>query len=333
MKTYLSYSFILAAAACGLATGQTAYTNPVGYTTQSLAANSFNLVGLNVVSPTLTAGVLTSAAGTTVGDSTQNFTTLIPAGKMAILEITSGAAAGLVQEFTSWSAGVITLPVSASAAVGDSYKVRLAQTVQQLFDATNLTTAGINPTNADKVWVPTGIGGAYTKYWLKTGVNAGWHTTVNGTTDTGLVTGDIPVIYIDGLLVEKKGTATDLVMSGEVKTKNSNSLVVNGFNLLSIPSPVGSTLFTAGLTATDLTPAGINPTNADKLWVPGPGGSYTKYWLKTGVSAGWHTTVTGTTDTGLVTTDVTLPAAVFIERKATGSGVVSLEVPTGYSSL
>jgi hypothetical protein len=326
----LSYALIAAAAACGLATAQTtAYTTPVGYTTQTLAANSFNLVGINLMTPTLVASKVTGVTGSTISDSTINFTTALPAGKMCILEVTSGTAAGTVQEFTDRAGADITLPAPvAGLAVGDTYRVRVAPTLQEVFPVGFLA-GGLGATNADKVWVTNGSGG-YTKYWYKTNAPIGWHTTTTGLNDTGLVSADIPLVYIDGILVEKKAVAKDLVISGEVKTTPSSTLVASGFNLLGVTPPVGLTLFTSGLLG-DLA-GGLGATNADKVWVPAGGGSYVKYWYKTNAPIGWHTTTTGLNDTGLVTVDVPLPPAVFFERKGAAK-VISWDVPASYSTL
>jgi hypothetical protein len=181
------------------------------------------------------------------------------------------------------------------------------------------------------VWIPQG-GGAYIKYWYKTTTpNIGWHTTVTGSNDTGTVTADVALVSIDGVLVEKKGTPKDLVISGEVKPTGSNVLLTTGFNLISVNPPVGLTLFTAGLDG-DITGSGF-ASSADIVWVPQGAGAYIKYWYKSNTpNLGWHTTVTGSNDTGLVVADVTLPPSVFIQRKG-ASKTVSLNVPSNYSSL
>jgi hypothetical protein len=330
MKTY-TYSLLLAAAASGMAFGaETAYTTPVGYTTQTLAANTFNNVGFNVLTPTLVAGNFSAAAGgNTVTDTDVNFTTALTAGKMHVLEITSGVAAGTVQEFTSWTVDTITLPAAvAGTAPGDTYKIRVAPTLQETFPVGFLA-GSLGATNADKVWVPDGLGG-YTKYWYKTTAPIGWHTTTTGTNDASTVTGDVPLVYIDGILVEKKGTAKDLVLSGEVKKTGSNALILTGYNLLSITPPVGLTLFTSGLQG-DIA-GGLGATNSDIVWVPAGGGAYTKYWYKTTAPIGWHTTTTGTNDAGLVVADVPLTPAILIQRKG-ASKVITFDVPASYTSL
>jgi hypothetical protein len=327
----LSYALIAAAAACGLATAQTtAYTTPVGYTTQTLETNKFNLVGINLMTPTLVASKVTGVASNVISDSTINFTTALPAGKMCILEVTSGTAAGTVQEFTDWTGSDITLPAAvAGVAAGDTYRVRVAPTLQEMFPVGFLT-GGVGATNADKIWVPNGSG-SYTQYWYKTNAPIGWHTTTTGTNDAGLVTSSVPLVYIDGLLVEKKNVAKDLVISGEVKTTPSNALVIKGFNPLGVTPPVGLTLFTSGLRP-DIA-GGVGATNADTVWVPTGGGNYVKYWYKTNAPIGWHTTTTGTNDTGLVTVDVALPPAIYLERKGATPAVITWDVPASYSTL
>lgn len=342
MKTYIPYSLILAAASAGMAFGaETAYTTPVGYTSQTLAPSTFNLVGTNVQRPALVAGLVTGVSGATVTATAVDFTAGLPAGKTCVLEITSGTAAGTVQDFVTWSGNTITLPAAvAGIAAGDSFKVRASDTLQGLFPTGTLVPSGnLNASAADKVWVPQGDG-TYIRYFFKGGAaNPGWHTTTNGSTigETAAIASDIPVLYTDGLIVQT-GTApiTPLVLSGEVKKTGSNTLVVKGFNLISTVPPVGLTLFTSGL-QTQLTPSGnLNASAADKVWVPQGNGTYIKYFFKGGATnPGWHTTTNGSTigETAALTVDVNLTPGVYIERVATSSAILKLNVPTSYSSL
>jgi|LakMenEpi03Aug12_release.lakeMendotaPanAssembly.Ray.scaffolds.fasta_scaffold177063_1 hypothetical protein len=327
MKTQFTIS-LLAAAACGLANAQTAYTTPVGYTTQTLAANTTNLVGFNVLKPVVASGSLTGVSGAVLSDSAVDFSTALTANKTYILEVTSGTAAGTVQEFVTWSQNSITLPATVTGlAIGNAYAIRIAPTLQETFPVGFLA-GSLSATNADKVWVPTGPG-TYIKYWYKTSSPAGWCTTTTGLNNTGAVTADVPLISIDGIMIEKKGTAKDLVLTGEVKKTGSNILLGTGLNLISINPPSGLTLFTAGLQG-DIA-GSLSATNADIVWVRS-GSGYTKYWYKTSAPAGWCTTTTGVNNTGAVSVDVALPASVFIQRKGSAK-VVTLDVPTSYSSL
>jgi hypothetical protein len=324
---------LLALALTGASQAQTAvYTAPVGYTTQTLVANRQNLVGINVMTPVIASGSLTAVSGATLTDSNTNFTQAITAGKTAVLEITSGSGTvpGTVQDFVTWSGNSITLPAAVTGvAVGNTYRIRLAPTLQEIFPVGTLAGSVIAST-ADKVWIPTGPG-TYDRFWYKTGASAGWRKTTNGSNDTGAVTGDVPLLYIDGIIVEKKGTAKDLVLTGEVKTKGSNMLLAQGQNLISVIPPTGSTLFNAGLQG-DIAGSALAST-ADIVWVPNGSGSFVRYWYKSTSPAGWRTTSTGSDNTGAVSVDVPLPPSIIIQRRSATPKVVTMDVPAAYSSL
>lgn len=328
MKTY-TYALLLAAAATGMALGQTAYTTPVGYTTQALPSNTLSLVGINLLTPTLVSGKVTAVSGAQVTDTNNNFTTALVHNSApvttGILEITSGAAAGTVQEFVTYSGSAITLPAAvAGIAVGDSYKVRRAPSLQELLPAGGgAVSSAVGATGADTIWIPTGTG-SYTKYWWKNGTPAELHTTVTGTTDAGIVTAPVPIVYVDGLLIQKKTSTGSFVLSGEVKKGNSKNLVT-GLYPVTVPSPAGLTLFTAGLNVN----SAIGATGSDVVWVPTGPGTFNKYWKKNdGV---WHTTSNSAIDTGIAT-DTALPAVIYIQRKS-GSLLLNIDAPAFYSNL
>lgn len=340
MKT--KYIAILATlAATGLGMAQTAYTTPVGYTSQTLAANTFNLVGINLQKPTLASGLVTSISGADVVASAINFTTVLPASKTYVLEITSGTAAGTVQDFVTFSGSTITLPSAVSGiAPGDKFAVRGADTLQELFPPGKLVISGnLNANAADKVWVPQG-NGTYIRYFIKGGAsNPGWHTTPNGSVigEVAAITADIPVLYTDGLLVQTGASPiTPLVLSGEVKKTGSNALIIPGFNLITVVPPVGLTLFTSGI-QNQLTPSGnLNANAADKVWVPQGNGTYIRYFNKGGASnPGWHTTTNGSVigEVSALSVDVPLAPGSFIQRVAATNLELKFSVPTSYSSL
>jgi hypothetical protein len=324
---------LLALALTGASQAQTTVTTaPVGYTTQTLAANRQNLVGINVMTPVIASGSFTAVSGATLTDSNTNFTQAITAGKTAVLEITSGSGMvpGTVQDFVTWSGNSITLPAAVTGVtVGNTYRIRLAPTLQEIFPVGTLA-GSLFATSADKVWVPTGSG-TYDRYWYRTGASAGWRKTTNGTNDTGAVTSDVPLLYIDGIIVDKKGTAKDLVLMGEVKTQGSNVLLAQGQNLISIVPPVGGTLFNSGLQG-DIA-GSLFATSADIVMVPNGSGSFTRYWYRTGASAGWRLTTNGSTDAGAVSADVSLPPSIVIQRRSATPKVVTMDVPAAYTSL
>lgn len=330
MKFRLVLTVSAAAALTGISSAQiTAHSKPLGFSTQKLAANQQNLIGINLMTPVIASGSVTAVSGATISDGNANFSRSITTGKMAVLEITSGGAVGMVQDFATWSENSITLPAAVEGLVaGNTYKIRLAHTLQEIFPPGTLT-GSFSASSADKVWIPTG-GGAYTRYWYKTSNPAGWHSTSDGSNDTGAITADVPLLYIDGIIVEKKGNAKDLVLTGEVKTTGSNVLLTQGQNLISIVPPTGATLFDSGLQG-DIAGSG-NASTADIVWVPNGANTYTKYWYKTTKPAGWCTT-TGSNNTGAVSADVPLPPSIFIQRRSSAPKVVTMDVPAAYSML
>ena len=65
----------------------TAKTTPVGYvTTENLAQDQYNLVGITVHNPTVAAGVLSAESDTAVTTTGVDFTTLLTSGSTYILE-------------------------------------------------------------------------------------------------------------------------------------------------------------------------------------------------------------------------------------------------------
>jgi hypothetical protein len=333
MKTTL-YS-ILAAAACGMAFGQTtAYTNPVGYTTQTLSANSINLVGLTLQTSTLASGNFETITATTLTDTGVTYAPV--ANRTYVLEIiTSPATPALVGSIFEIPAAnisgsvitVTTVPATDLVALGltstATYNLRLAPNLEEIFrtDSTSMLTRGLSATNADVVWVPTGTVGVYNKYFVHSSTSA---FRVSGTTTPAP---NIPVIYADGLLVQKKATATDLTISGEVKKVGTNSVLTAGINPVSVVSPAGLTLTTAGFDTSTGWVKGLSATNADIVWVPNGVGTYAKYYFHSSTSL-WRNMATNTA----IGADVDLPSGVWVQKK-TGTLTLKLKVPTGYSSL
>lgn len=344
MKTnqFLPLMAALLMAPSALLAQNTATTTPVGYVTQEIRTGTFNVIGFNLMTPALTTGSVTSIStdGLTINDTAANLTSSLPANKTYSVEIISGAAIGYVFQFNTWSQTSITLGSAIPGLdVGAKYIVRANRTLQELFPSgAPLTGAALTPTNADIVWVPNGSGG-YTQYWYKTNAAQGaigWWTTNDGTTRGSLVSTEVPLLFTDAILVQRKSAATtSLVISGEIKKTSSNPLVNTGFNLVSINPPSGLSLFTAGFFPNNFAGAALTPVNADILWVPNGTGAYTQYWYKTNASQGaigWWTTADGTTRGAQVTEDVQLPAGCFIQRKGTAR-FMSINVPAFFSGL
>tara|TARA_B110000037_G_scaffold101594_1_gene118506 strand:+ start:141 stop:1118 length:978 start_codon:yes stop_codon:yes gene_type:complete len=325
MKTFIPFTIAAALAASSLANAQ-AFSKPSGYVTQELAPNQFNLVGLTLQGSPLASGVIETVSGTLVTDSELVFTPV--AGRAYVLEILTGTIAGTVQSVPAESivGTTITTPddlASMGLAAADTYALRLAPTLEEIFgtDASSVLTRALSSGNADIVWLPAG-GGAYNKYYVN--VIAGEFRSV----DTNTATPNIPLIYTDGILVQKRSTASSLVITGSVKTTPSNTVLGQGFNLVSLVSPTGTTLFNSGI-EDDLT-AALSEGNADILWVPTSGGGYDKYFRNPIGGGTWRNVAAAGT---AITVDTPLPSAVFIQRKLASPTNLDLTVPTEYSNL
>ena len=303
---------------------QTAYTTPVGYTSQTLAANQFNLVGLTLHGAPLASGAFTTVSGTTLTDT--NLAITPTAGRHYVLEILNGTFAGTIQELasTAISGTTITTPDnlgSLGLLVGDKYSIRLAPTLEEIFgvDVNSVLARSLNSSAADIVWIPNGAG-SYNQYFV--------HSSTSAFRIAGTITPapNVPIIYTDGLLVQKRSTASTLTVSGNIKTIGSNSVAIQGFNLISTGAPTGLTLFTSGL-ANDLA-GSLNPISADLVWVPTGTGTYTQYFRHT--SGNWRDVAASTVN---LAADVALPSAVLIQRRSATPANISLDVPTAYSGL
>jgi hypothetical protein len=285
MKT-LSISLIAVAAACGLASAQTAYTTPVGYTTsETILASNFSLLGLTVHQPTIAAGVLEAVTSTSVTDSDINFTTILTSGNTYIIEISDDASSanGGIAETISWAGSQLNTPSNLTllgAAPGVKYKLRKASTISDIFGANN--EAGLKAgtsTTADVIWVPTGTG-TFDQYfrqpanppfvpspfWAKIGTAGNF--------------GNAPIVYLDGIIIQRRDTTNlNIVVTGEVK-KNPTIYSLSGsgaFNYLGSSFPVGSTLDNSGLSTSLL--SGTS-TTADIVWMPNGTGGYNQYFYQ-----------------------------------------------------
>ncbi|RYZ90969.1 MAG: hypothetical protein EOP06_07295 [Proteobacteria bacterium] len=337
MKTY-TYALLAAAAATGMALAQTAYTTPVGYSTQTLA-QGFNVAGLTLQKSADVAGNFETVTSTQLTDTGAVYAPVV--GRTYIVEMTSGAQVGSIFEVLASSISgstitVTTVPatdlVALGVAAGDTYKLRVAPTLEEIFTTTPLASGGtlttsLNITNSDIVWVPNGTGG-FDKYFLRSGTPATFQRITGTTTFTAAP--NVPLIYTDGIYIEKKLAATaSLTVSGEVKKVGSNSTIRAGFNVVSLVAPAGLTLRTAGL-EDDLQKA-LNSTNSDIVWVQQPNLTYAKYYFNSNATTGgWRDVATNTNLPAL--TDPILGTSILIEKRA-GVSQLDLNVPASYSNF
>ena len=332
MKTYLPYSLILAAAASGMAfAAETAYTIPVGYATNTLQPNRFNLLGLTLQKATVTAGILDSASATSVTDAGVNFTTTLTAGNQYVLELTNGAGNGTVQLISSWTANTLNTPDNISLSVVanvTTYRIRGVATVSDIFGATN--SAGLTAstdgdfTIVDRILILNDAGSFDTVYYFNDGAGSqGWFD-VNGNPAQNKA-----IIYPDGFYVQRvAGAVLSLVVSGEVKTTQTKGVLTPGFNYLSSVAPVGLTLGTSGLQNSISQSSDGDFSIVDNVLIPLPTGAFrTTYYFNDGLGTqGWFDADGLSVDSLEIT-----PGFLVQNRGATKS--VTVGVPAFYSTL
>lgn len=324
MKNLIPLTAIAALVASGISSAQTpAYSAPIGYVTQDLVPNTFNLVGLSLHGSPLVTGDFEAGSGNDLVDDELSFAPT--PGRTYVLEILDGSIAGTVQALAaaSFSGTTITTPddlVSMGLATGAKYAVRLAPTLEEIFgvDSDSVLARSLNSNTADIVWLMDGMGG-FNKYF----VHVSGEFRISG---TATAAPNVSVIYSDGLLVQKRGVASSLVLTGQVKTDGTNSVASQGFNLVSVVAPAGLTLFTSGLDD-DLAPS-LNFNTADIVWLPTGTGTYTKYYRH--VTGNWR----DVSDSGTnMTVDVPLPSAIWIQRRSATPANISIDVPSSFDNL
>ena len=335
MKT--KYIAILASlAAAGLCMAQTAYTTPVGYTTQPLVAG-FNLIGLNLSNPVSTAGRFETISGTSLTDTEVGFGTALAAGQPHIVRITSGVNTGISTSITSFSGNTIVTSdnISALIATTDNYEIRKSVTIADAFGATNI--AGLKPgvgnsTGADLVWAQTTTGFVQVYYNGTAGsgfgaIGVGWKTTTTGNTNAA----NTPLYFTDAIFVQRRGVGPlSLTFSGSVITNSSVVAIEPGFNYVSRILPVGFTLGSSNL-QNFLTQGNTNSLAADIIWVSNGSGGYNQYYYNGtagsgfgALTVGWRSTTTGNTSQ----TAVNLSDGFIIQRKTTARNIV-IPIPSG----
>jgi hypothetical protein len=297
-----------------------AFSKPSGYVTQTIV-QGFNPVGFTLQLPPTASGSFTDVSATTVSDSTKDFSTLLSPGALYILEIGSGTASNQIIEVGSGAGSNLNTTgdlQTAGATIGDSYVLRKAATLEEIFGTTNsVLTKNNSVNNADVVWVPDGLG-AYTRYFQNAA--GAWR---NATTPA--LAPNTPIVYVDAVFIQRKSsTSVDLTLTGQVKTTASKTAIVQGFNFVSTIYPSGATLQNSGLSDTLARNNSVN--SADVVWVPNGSGGYTRYFVN--AAGAWRNATTP----GLAADPTPITSAIFIQRKV-GSSSINLTPPPSYSNL
>ncbi len=282
---------------------QSVVTEPVGFTTLTVAAKppaarGFTYVALNMFRPTAYRSVVpaVSAPGssTVLTFAASSFT----AGQFAtgtapnyshFIEITNGTGAGVLSDISACTTNTITLTEDISAMITagtTSVRVRPHWTFATAFGANN--SAGFQgsntPTNADALSLLNGATGVFTSYFYST-TNSRWQR--------GGVDASNDIIRPDQCLqVERKVTsAVNFTLVGEVKLGPTEIMIQGGvspqnFNLASNPYPLNSVTLAASGLFTGNPATGVvgsnTATNADTLGILNPAtGLITNYFYST----------------------------------------------------
>jgi hypothetical protein len=272
MKTSISYSLIAAAMACGLANAQTtAYTDPVGYITSSIAGSggapsADSYISSSLVQPSTYAGASTNNPS---GSATVNFSSGVPTtlDGTYVLEISSGAQAGWWSTVVSSSATSVTVTdaLPSGLAIGTSVVVRKHNTLSTFLGANSaglIPFDGENPSDEVQILNPASqvvTTCAYVSFAIS-GLPDGWF-------DLGLSASADNYIIEPGASIKIKrvgALALSLVSSGSVKVSNTQVDVYPGFNWIGTQLGAGGTFDYMNL-ASQLIPFDGASTNSDEL--------------------------------------------------------------------
>ena len=295
----------------GSAFSQSAVSGAGGYETLTINAGKFNVLGLRLHEPQVVSGTFDANTGDSLTDNDVNFTDVLTAGKRYLVEI---ADSGTVIEVDAWSGSDLTGLAGVEAADASDYTIRAAKTIGDVFGADN--SAGLSsspnadPSEASVIYVPNGSG--FTQVFYSTlGGFSGW-------LDAGTFADatDMPLNYVDGLIVNEKGeNDISLVVTGMVKTTSTNLPVSDAFTYLGTAYPVGATLGNSGLSDSVGGSANADPSEADTVYLPKADASgYDQYFFST--LAGFDGWLNSSTFAGAA--DVELTSGIIISQNGTG---------------
>ena len=300
----------------GSAFSQSAVSGAGGYETLTINAGKFNVIGLRLHEPQVVSGTFDSQTATSLSDADVDFTNVLTAGKRYLVEITGGTSSeGTVIEVDSWSNSDLTGLSGIVADDATDYTIRAAKTISDVFGANN--EAGLTgsenaaPSEASIIYVPSGSGFTQVFYSSLAGFD-GWLDAA-----TFAPAADLPLNYVDALVVHEKGAANiSLVVTGMVKTTSTNLPVSEAFTYLGTAYPVGSTLGNSGLADSVTGSGNAAPSEADIVYLPKSDASgFEQYFYSTLAGFdGWLNSATFAPGA-----DVELTSGIIIDQNGSGA--------------
>ena len=315
----------------GSAFSQSAVSGAGGYETLTINAGKFNVIGLRLHEPQVVSGTFDSQTATSLSDADVDFTNVLTAGKRYLVEITGGTSSeGTVIEVDGWNNSDLTGLSGIVADDATDYTIRAAKTISDVFGANN--EAGLTgsenaaPSEASIIYVPNGSGFTQVFYSSLAGFD-GW-------LDAGTFgsAADMPLNYVDALVVHEKGAANiSLVVTGMVKTTSTNLPVSEAFTYVGTAYPVGSTLGNSGLADSVTGSANAAPSEADIVYLPKPDASgFDQYFYSTLAGFdGWLNSATFGSGA-----DVELTSGIIIDQNGSGADFnAPVNPPAFYADL
>lgn len=248
-----------------------ASTTPVGYETLTIN-NGFNFVAPRLHQSVVAAGSFETVTATSATDTGVDFVAILGASGTSgtyILEIKD--AAGVIQEVTTWTGATINAADLSGITAPVNYTIRKSSTLASVFGATNsagLTAGGGGSAGADQIWLWNGAG--WNKYYYDSFAppsftTPGWVSiNANAAVDPATVN----LVYADSFAVVST-SGTDITVTGEVKTTQTEVTVATGFNFVGSVAPAGGNLATTfGATnSAGLAAGGGGSAGADQIWI------------------------------------------------------------------
>jgi hypothetical protein len=281
MKTY-AYSLLAAAAACGFAAAETAYTTPVGYITHTIAPNTGSsaatYLSSSLVQPAEFAGASTVSPS---GLATITFTGSVPEtlGSSYVLEITEGDSEGWWSTVVSSTATSITVfdTFPAGLPANTKVSVRKHNTLGTFLGANApglIEFDGVNPNDEVQILNPatqvvTTV--AYVPFELS-GQPDGWFDLGSSTPADGFVIEPGSAVKIKRV----GNTSLSFVSTGEVKTTSTQVDIYPRFNWVGTQLAAGGTLDYMDFAAQLIPFDGVR-TNSDELQFVSPAQLVTPY--------------------------------------------------------
>jgi len=322
-----SASLLLASSSLSTAEPISVTTDPVGYVTFEVPADSLVYFGLVVHAEPVFQGQISSIDGDQLSFDDADFSSILHDSVYYSLELNTSVNEGLstLVEPISAETVVTDQDLSAFLSVGDLIVIRPLRTISEIFgEGDELVLNPGSATTGDLVYVPSfdGAGQKILYYSLGGGfLTEGWKAAGEGNADYS----NTPIYTTDGLQIRMKGfEPVTVTQVGSVKMSDTLLAVETGFNVFSFIYPAGMTLGESGLYDPNNPGNSVTPgtaTTADIIYFDSNGdGSLELYYYTTGggfLSEGWKQAGQGNTDMS----GIELPDAFGIKRRGAATNI------------